>query len=66
MPQKKPRKEIVARTATPPMAPLILILQVTLGDLRLIHEGIADMKNTMVSKTDVKEIITSIVSELKK
>lgn len=37
----------------------------TTGDIRLIHEGIADIKNTMVRKTDVKEIVTSIISELK-
>lgn len=36
-----------------------------IGDIRLIHESIADIKNTMVRKTDVKEIVTSIISELK-
>lgn len=35
----------------------------TTGDIRLIHEGIADIKNTMVRKTDVKEIVTSIISK---
>lgn len=30
-----------------------------------MHGDIAEMKNTMVRKTDVKEIVNSIVSELK-
>lgn len=37
----------------------------TTGDLRQMHGDIAEMKNTMVRKTDVKEIVNSIVSELK-
>lgn len=34
-------------------------------DIRLIYEGIVDIKNIMVRKIDVKEIVIFIIFELK-
>lgn len=36
-----------------------------IGDIRLIYEGIVDIKNIMVRKIDVKEIVIFIIFELK-
>ena len=58
MPQKKPRTSS-SDCESPRGAPH------TFNELKIIQDGISDIRQTMVCKEDVKDIVVSIVSEIK-